>query len=219
MDQVQRLGDIVSAYREHFGDVATVIVDAGTRDGDDAAWLAGELQASKVIAIDANPAAVRDTRQSYPSFTVVESALADYDGVADFTRIISERKDFAGSSSLKMFEDFGEPTETYAVAVSRMDTLLFALGFDEPFLDVVKVDVEGFTYEFLIGLGEWLGRVKVFHLETEKFHRHFGHYDSEAVSDLMVASGFDLVSVSYEWGPKIEDQVWVNNSFFNRKMY
>ena len=212
MDQHERLGDIVSAYRERFGDTATTVVDAGTRDGDDAAWLADELHATNVIAVDANPVAVKATRKKYPAFTVIEAALADFDGSAHFTRIVSDRKDFAGSSSLKKFEDFGEPTETFAVPVTRMDTLLFALGFDEPFLDVVKVDLEGFTYEFIMGLGVWLPRVKVFHLETEKFHRHEGHHDSAAVSKLMLSNGFELVSVSYEWGPNIEDQVWVNTA-------
>jgi hypothetical protein len=27
-----------------------------------------------------------------------------------------------------------------------------------------------------------------------------------------LSNGFELVSVSYEWGPNIEDQVWVNTA-------
>lgn len=207
----ERLGTVVKAYREWFGDTARVIVDAGTRDGDDAAWLRDQLHADFVIAIDANPVAAERTAAKYPDFVVVETALADYDGTHSFAQIVSDRKDFEGSSSLTQYGSWDD-VRMIEVDVSRFDTLMARLGYDMP-LDVVKVDLEGYTFEFLQGMGEWLDRVGVFHLETEKFRRHEGHRDTSEVEAFMFSSGFVLVDRSHEWGPHIEDQVWLNPGF------
>jgi hypothetical protein len=94
------------------------------------------------------------------------------------------------------------------VKVARLDTLIDTL--DLPIPDILKVDLEGYSYEFLQGLGKYLQSVKVLHLETETFERHEGHKDNKAIAEFMKANGFRLVSTSYEWGPSIEDQTWVN---------
>jgi hypothetical protein len=61
-------------------------------------------------------------------------------------------------------------------------------------------------------MGESVQNTKVFHLETETFARHPGHKDSLAIQEFMTDAGFDLLDVSYEWGPTIEDQIWVNRA-------
>lgn len=127
----ERLGTVVQAYREWFGDTARVIVDAGTRDGDDAAWLRDQLNAQLVIAVDANPIAVDRTAAKYPDFVVVEIALADYDGKHSFAQIVSDRKDFEGSSSLTQYGAWDD-VRTLEVDVSRFDTMMARLGYDMP---------------------------------------------------------------------------------------
>jgi FkbM family methyltransferase len=209
MTPEERLGEIVMAYRENFGDVAPVIYDAGTRDGDDASYLAKMLSADTVVCFDANPLAVNDTKNNYPEFMVIETALSDYDGEGVFTQIVSEREDYAGSSSLTNVREWPDAElNQIPVKVSRMDTLIESLELPIP--DIIKVDLEGYSYEFLQGLGKYLHEVKVLHLETETFERHEGHKDNRAVAEFMEANGFRLVFLSYEWGPSIEDQTWVN---------
>lgn len=209
MTPEERLGEIVIAYRENFGDVAKVIYDAGTRDGDDASYLAETLRAETVVCFDANPLAVANTRDKYPGFLVIETALSDYDGQGVFTQIVSERADHAGSSSLTNVREWPDAElNQIPVEVARMDTLIDLMQLPIP--DIVKVDLEGYSYEFLQGLGNYLHAVKVLHLETETFERHEGHKDNLAVAQFMEDNGFRLVSTSYEWGPSIEDQTWVN---------
>lgn len=209
MTPEERLGEIVVAYRENFGDVAAVIYDAGTRDGDDASYLAETLGAKTVVCFDANPLAVVETQARYPSFTVIETALADYDGEAVFTQIVSDRADHAGSSSLtNVWEWPDAELNQIHVNVARMDSLIESRKLPIP--DIIKVDLEGYSYEFLLGLGDYLSRVKLLHLETETFERHEGHKDNKTVAEFMKANGFRLVCTSYEWGPSIEDQTWVN---------
>jgi FkbM family methyltransferase len=204
----ERLNEIVTAYTENFGDNAKVIYDAGTRDGEDADYLAKKLNAESVICFDANPLAVEATAKNYPDFLVIETALSNYDGEAMFTQIVSDRADYAGSSSLTNVANWNDAElNQLKVKVSRMDTLIEQMNLPIP--DVVKVDLEGYSYEFLEGLGKYLHAVKVFHLETETFNRHEGHKDNKQVAELMRTNGFRLVCTSYEWGPHIEDQTWV----------
>lgn len=209
MNQDERLGDLVSCYKKYFGDTANIVFDCGTRDGDDAEYLRVQLNAKDVYAIDASASAVEKTKSTYPDFTVIQTALSNYNGTASFTEIISDRKDFVGSSSLILSQGWGGVQKREVTTeVKTMKTLLHELGLQNTELDIVKVDIEGFTYEFLEGMGELLRNAKVMHLETETFYRHHGHHSSEEVKAYMQENGFRLDSVSYEWGSTIEDQVW-----------
>jgi FkbM family methyltransferase len=211
MNDDERLGKIVQIYQYHFGQEAETVYDCGTRDGDDAHFLATKLKAKNVICVDANPLAVETTRKNYPDFHVIETALSDFNGHSTFYQIVSDRKDFAGSSSLtNVGAWYGAEVNPITVPVARMDTLIQELELPIP--DVIKVDLEGYTYEFLQGLGKYLSSVKVLHLETETYTRHFGHKDSDTIKSVMRDAGFELEDVSYEWGPTIEDQVWVNRA-------
>jgi FkbM family methyltransferase len=213
MTQDDRLGSLVSIYQSTFGQTADIIFDCGTRDGEDAAYLMEKLQAKRVYAIDANPKAIAKTLALHPELTVIETALSNYIGTTTFTQIISERADYEGSSSFQIAPGFeGARKEQIEVSVTTMRQLLIDLGLEQETIDLIKVDLEGYSYEFLQGLGDNLKKTKVLHLETETFKRHEGHYNSLAVQDFMISAGFRLVDVSYEWGPTIEDQVWVNRA-------
>ena len=212
MTEDERLGSIVTAYRARFGEIAQVIFDCGTRDGDDAAYLKRELKAKRVFAIDALPSACEQAEEKHPDLLVINTALSNYVGTATFTEIVSDRKDHAGSSSLVLAPGWeGANKRAVEVQVTTMATLIELLGLQDTMLDVVKVDLEGFTYEFLEGMGDYIDNAKVMHLETETFYRHEGHRNSQEVYDYMTAKGFSLYERSYEWGPSIEDQLWVND--------
>lgn len=207
MDVTERLGVIVDAYRQRWDECATVY-DVGSRDGDDAVWIAEQLGATNVVCFEAIPEAAKRIRHRHKTIDVVECAVSDVSGVSDFTVIESDRPDHAGSSSLVKYGDFGSPTRVIEVRVERMDNLIVELGLPVP--DVVKVDVEGFSWECLNGFGDFLERVRLFHVETETFTRHPGHKGSTVVRDFMESRGFVCVDASTaEWGPSIEDQVWV----------
>jgi FkbM family methyltransferase len=213
MNQDERLGSLVTAYEYYFETKANVIFDCGTRDGDDAAYLKEQLNATHVYAIDALPSACEITQRNHPDLVVINTALSNYEGSASFTRIVSDRKDYAGSSSLVLAPGWQSvEKEVIQTPVTTMAKLIETLGLQNTMLDIVKVDIEGFSYEFLEGMGDYIHNAKVMHIETETFERHPGHHDSQQVSAYMLSKGFMLDSVSYEWGPSIEDQLWVNEA-------
>lgn len=206
-----RTAPIIETFREHFGATASLIVDVGSRDGDDCAALVGAL-GGRGVAIEPRPDAAQLIRTRHPHLTVLETAVHEFDGTTGFAVLESEDPDITGSSGFRFERSYalGVPAHVIQVPCRRLDTLLA----DEPVVDVMKVDVEGFTVEALRGLGDRLEDVKVAHLETETGHRTVPPWNEPqtnvAVIDIMRGAGFTLAATSYEWGPSIEDQLWVN---------
>jgi FkbM family methyltransferase len=213
MTEDERLGSLVTNYGYYFGSRAKIIFDCGTRDGDDAAYLQHALNAEQVYAIDASPSAIELTRSKHPKITAIHTALSNYEGEAQFSEVVSDRKDLVGSSSFVLPHFLkSHESRTITTPVTTMDNLLEKLGLASSLIDVVKVDIEGFTYEFLQGYSKYLHNAKVLHLETETYERHEGHKNNKEVYSLLISKGFSLEEVSYEWGPSIEDQIWVNRT-------
>ena len=207
------LDPIVDKYKQYFDNEASVIFDVGSRDGDDAAYLMDRLGAEHVYAIDANPIAIEQIKDKHPDFNTFFTAVSEYDGTTEFVQIVSDDKDHAGSSSIENYSFFEEATyNTITVPITRMDTFIEKHGLQETILDVVKVDIEGYSYEFIMGMGEYVNNVKLFHLETEMFDRHPGHKNNNLVIDLMTERGFLLCHTSYQW-ENIQDQIWINSNF------
>jgi FkbM family methyltransferase len=211
---------MVDNYKKFFGDVADVVIDIGTRDGDDAEFLREKLSAGRVIAIDANPLAVEKTRAAYPDFEVIESAISDTAGESSFYQVNSGDAGMDGCSSIYaqrivQAEVFEGKYKVIDVQVRRMERILKDMDLWDKVVDVVKVDIEGFTYECIVGFGTQVGNVKMFHLETEINATHPWHKGNVAVAKLMRQLGFALVDLSYEWGPGVQDQVWINRKLAN----
>ena len=201
----------VEAYKKYFGDTANIIFDIGTRDGDDAEYFREKLNGIQIYALDANPLAVQETKRRYPNFNVIETAISNYDGRTKFTQIISNDKDLEGCSSfVNIHQTQGRGSQfEIDVPVMRLDSFLKTHKINS--VDIIKIDTEGFSYEVLEGMGDTIHNVKLLHVETEAFSRHEGHKNNVEIKKFMEDKDFTLVDLSYEWGPTVEDQVWINN--------
>jgi hypothetical protein len=222
-EYIDPLEPVVLNFRKHFDSDAPVIIDIGTRDGDDAYYLYKNLNSTRVIAIDANPSAVATTQSKYPWMNVVYSAVTHQDGDTEFHIVRGGNKEASGTSSIFSKDKSIDPAPEYyadkikkvTVPSTRMDTLLARLGLNEK-IDVIKVDTEGYSWQVLQGFGDRLKDIKLFHLETEKTPIHDDHVTTEKITQFMEDNGFVLVDTSYEWGWNIEDQVWVNKALVIR---
>lgn len=216
---VDWISPVIEYYRIFFGDDADIIIDVGTRDGDDAYLIKERLNGIHVYAIDARKEAVEETRFKYPDFKVFETAISNHEGTTKFYSVISEDKDYSGSSSIynKKFRRKDYQHEIIEVPVIKMDTFIELNNLDYKYLDIVKVDIEGYTYQFLEGFTKHMNNVKLFHLETEKSSTHKNHKNNEEIADLLRKNSFVLVAKQYEWGSDIEDQIWVNRYLINNE--
>ena len=103
--------------------------------------------------------------------------------------------------------------EDIASPIVRLDYFLAQEGMTGEIIDIVKIDTEGFSWEVLMGMGDVLKNVKMMHVETETFERHPAHKNNVEISNYLSSNNFICVDKSYEWGPAIEDQVWINQRF------
>lgn len=204
----------VDAYKKYFGDTANIIFDIGTRDGDDAEYFRQKLNGTEVYAFDANPLAVKETKKRYPNFNVIFSAVGNFNGQTSFTKIISDNVDEAGCSSMEVIHEFQNVEyEKIMTPITRLDAFLAQEGKTGQIIDIVKIDTEGFSWEVLMGMGDVLKNIKLMHVETETYDRHPGHKNNRHISDYLNNNQFICVDKSYEWGPLVEDQVWINQRF------
>lgn len=218
LPNVNPLEPVVTNFRKFFGEGAKIIIDIGTRDGHDLAYLSNKLGKDKVnrlIAIDANPTAAEKTNENYGFMEVYCVAISDFNGTDTFMKITHERDDYEGCSTLYSSriaeqEDLKGHIEEIGVFVLTMDAFLQGLNLTDGIIDVVKVDTEGYTWQVLQGFKDNLRNVKLLHLETEKHPTHDKHRNNFDVQKFMMENGFYLADVSYEWGWEIEDQIWIN---------
>lgn len=211
---------VIDYYKIFFGNDADIVIDVGTRDGDDANIIATQLNSKYIYAIEARPEAAYETKIKYPNFNVYQTAISDYIGTTRFCSVTSEDKDYAGSSSIYnyKFKRDEYKHEVIEVPVITMDKFIEENNLDYRFLDIVKVDIEGYTWEFLQGFSKHINNVKLFHLETEKGSTHRGHKNSEEIKNFMFSKNFILVGTQYEWDKEIEDQIWINKYLINSEL-
>jgi len=222
-EYVNPLEPVITNYRKYFGAKAPLIIDIGTRDGDDANYLYQELLGTKVIAVDANPRCYQIVKSRYPWMHTYQCAITDKDGEVTFNQVTDDNLELLGTSSIFSKDTSIDPpasffegkTQEITVPSSRLDTLLVKTS-DGGTIDVVKIDTEGYSWQVLQGFGERLKDVKLFHIETEAVQLHPEHVTKDAVAEFMSSHGFVLVDTSHEWGAKMEDQIWVNPSLATR---
>ncbi len=98
-------------------------------------------------------------------------------------------------------------TSTIKVPTRRLDDVIKSLGHENTEIDIMKIDIEGFTYEALQSLGKYLRNVRVFELETEIEGYARAHTNLD-IALFMEEQGYKCVDLFYEWPPSIQDQVW-----------
>lgn len=179
------LTPVVDAFTDRFGYVDSPVVwEVGSRDGHDGVELADRILASgtpQVHCIEANPAQAKIIKMNYPQANVIELAVSDYDGEAEFT-VYHGDEGAVGSSSLNSEWKPGLENHKIKVQVKRLEDII---GTDE--IDIMKIDVEGFSVQALNGLGYKIRQVKVYHIETESWHK-----TDDAVKKIMSEAGYEL---------------------------
>jgi len=219
---ISSLGKSVAAYKKYFGESASLVADIGCRDAVDVLYLKSQLGAEAGIAVDANP----DVSVIEPGITYRHTAISNYTGETTFQKISSEYDDLRGASSIyssrldENSEDFDPmyllaDIEVVTVPVTTMDNFIVAEGLEDTIIDFMKVDVEGYTGEFLSGYATHLSKVKMIHLETEFTSLHDNHASNADIAVYMRSQGFALVGIYIEWSYPIQEQLWANTALID----
>lgn len=211
------LNSPVDTYIEYYGKTPNpVIYEAGSRDGNDGLELAQRIyngnnlwQDSNIVLIECNPPQQELIKNTYPEATLIPYAISDQSGkTVEFVQMKGDHN-VVGSSSMdlnRINEPWLKSYEIIKVQTKRLDEVIKELGHKE--IDIMKIDIEHYTWEALQSLGKYLRSVKVYHLETEieGIARNKTNLD---IAIFMESNGYKNTALEYEWGVNIQDQTWV----------
>ena len=156
------------SYSTYFNEPPKNVLEIGSRDGYHADYLKKyfNIPDDKVFIVDAHPDCARLIRNEHPNYKVIEVAIAEKPGILKFNAIQNLDLGSLGMSSLLPKTNgpvFGEKWVN-VLAITGKDLIDL---IDEPEIDLLKLDVEGLTYEVLDSFSLNLRKVKFIHTEAE----------------------------------------------------
>lgn len=198
----QNMGLFLSAYQPRGGDT---ILDVGAGAGTEVGHFSKMVgPAGRVIAVEADPAAVRRLRKlvrrlEFSNVDVLELAVGDYEGTIDLHiategGIENSIKAMVGSRSV-------------TVPCRRLDRLLEDLAVNR--VSYMKMNIEGAEYDALRGLGSSIDRVTHFCISCHDFTGDPALATFDKVKELLEAAGLEVVNL-----PANPDAIWANYYLF-----
>lgn len=194
-----------------------IILEIGSRDGNDANELMNyfKLKDEDVWVVEPNPNQVKVIENRYRNFNIIPKAIFSEETEHDFFQVISNDPSHVGTSSLIDRNDNWYESKTTIIKVKTITgkQLLNQINKD---IDICKVDVEGLTLEVLNSFGDYLNKIKSFHLECE--HREVWKnqklYDD--VSKFLTSNNYTQIYFEYCAGGNLQsDSIWVLNNLLN----
>jgi FkbM family methyltransferase len=185
------ISEFVDYCKEHCCE-PSVIFEIGAMDAADATLLKKNFPTADVYAFEAYGAEFRKHAESehLKGINYINLGLWNKD-----TRITLHQKALgSGISSIRNRGDEYEG-DTVQIEVSRIDT--FCEENNIPSIDIVKLDVEGCSYEVLEGFGELLKTVKIIHIETEQKEHFEGQVLEREVFILLESAGMEMLKHSH----------------------
>lgn len=184
------------------------IWDIGSRDGKDAIELKRAFPGSTAWGFEAHPTEYEIHKGVSREINWVNSALYNHDGEIDFYPK-------AINSGIHSIRDRGSEFGTGVIRVPCCKVSTFINRNTSPIPDVVKVDVEGCSYEVLSSFEEYLGHVLALHVESEE-EKYFKDQHLQAeVFGYLTEKGFTMTMYSITKGSNQHDSVWISNKCFH----
>lgn len=199
----------IEIIRTYFDDsVIKNIMEVGSLNGNDSLLYKTTYPNANVYCIEG----LKDNFDQYLKNSTliipIHMVISDYDGLINF-----HKKNINGLHGILNRGDIYGTEIIKDVECKTIKTLCSDYSIDT--LDMVKIDVEGATYEILVGMGEIINNIKIMHIETESYEFFKGQKLHNVVSDFLIEKGFtmlELSSVTIESGQQ-HDSVWINNKF------
>lgn len=212
-------------YVEKFNTQPVSILEIGSRDGNDAEELRkySQLESSSVYVVEPHPQSYKNIVHNYPDFHAYELAISNSPGVVNFNAIPHDQYTPAqvGTSSLlsRNVRLMGNIPPTWKKVLAIKGSTLLQL-IDRSEIDLIKVDVEGFTQEVIESFGDDIRLLKALHLEVEilplTLWEGQKHYDE--VKRHMIWYGFEEKYYDGKYWPMLGtgenlqgDSIWVRN--------
>jgi len=190
-----------------------IIVDLGSMDGKDSLYLKECFPESVVYSIEGleeNYNLFKDSTQIVP----IHAVVCNIDGEVEF-----HKKDINGIHGIyDRGKGYGE--EKFNTPCCKFKTLVENV-IKESVVDILKIDVEGATYDVLLGMGDFIHSVGMMHIETETVELFAGQVVEKVVFDYLVFRDFKMLDrkcCNIKSNAQQCDSVWINRRMYGDRL-
>lgn len=199
--------DFINLINQNFKkEEISVIFEVGALDAKDALFMKNEFPAAKVFAVEGLIDNYNDFMKNLTAIIPINAIICDRDGTIDYYKkkingihgIFNRGNNYPG----EIIKDV--PCYTLKTICKK---------YDVEIIDVIKIDVEGATYEVLKGMEDLLYTIRIMHIETETVQYFQGQKLHHEVSKFLEENNFSMIDfTSCPIGSgKQCDSVWINN--------
>lgn len=188
--------------------IVKTIFDIGCLDGEDGKYLKSRFLDSSLFLIEADQETFAKNRENYfgKNIYAFNCAIFDYDGEIKFFC-----KSGHGISSVFNRGDI-YPGNISTVPCLTLDSFCEKYSVNQ--IDIMKLDVEGASFNVLMGAKKILSKTKLIHIETEDVEYFHGQHLKEEVDEILKSMCFKLIKeTSYHIDNGNQyDSIWINES-------
>jgi len=210
--------ELIQQYNNFFSIPPKSILEIGSRDGNDALELREyfNIPEEKTYIVEPHPDCRRLIKENIPNCRLYEYAVALENGTAKFNAINKYGEDWAdlgliGMSSLLNRTHGNIGNENWIKVKTITGEGLFDLIGEEEY-DLVKIDVEGYSYEVLKSMGKQISKIKIMHLEVEHYPFWIGQKLYPEIAELLTSFKFEecyRFDYNYTLEQVQSDVIWV----------
>lgn len=203
--------EFLNAVNERFSkDEINVIVNLGSRDGNEDVCFAENFPNARIISFEPNPETypiVLSTTSKYVSITPCHLAAAEVEGTIDFYQ---NKTGNHGASSIFPKSGLYDHIENYQqeiikVRAVRLDDFLRSIGITK--VDLLWADIQGAELLAFRGMGSLMDGVKCVNTEIEYKPMYAGQPLYEDVKSFLESKGLKELKKTYKcedfWGDAI----------------
>ena len=186
------------------------VMEIGSLNGNDSLFFKSHYPEANVFCIEGLPDNYNKYLKDLTNITTINAVIADYDGVIQY-----HYKDINGIHGIF---DRGKEYGSNILELKCYTIKTICENYKIDSIDLVKIDVEGATYEILNSMDDMLKTIKIMHIETESYPFFKNQKLHNTVADYLTEKGFSMFDMSRAMisGGYQHDSVWVNNDFLNK---
>lgn len=176
--------EFIDLVKIHVKDIH-IIFEVGSLDGKDSLLFKQNFPKSEVYAFEGLSDNYNLYMKNLSGIHTFNKVIFNYDG-----KVVFHKKNISGIHSVFDRGSF-YGSDTLVLDCYRLDSICKELGIDH--VDMIKIDVEGATYEVLEGMGLLLKTVKIMHIETEDYPFFEGQKLDDEVVRFLLNNGFKVI--------------------------
>ena len=188
-----------------------IVFEIGANFGQDADVLMEifNLRPENIYAFEAHPEIFKEMQRIQP-FKCYNYAVFNKNKNITFNIVDINYKN-TGISSISTLPNI--ETREVIVEAIRMDSFLEENNIK--YIDFLKLDVEGYSYEVLEGFGDRINDIKAIHLEAEHADNNITHHLFHDIEKFL--SNKNFIMVQFDRMANQSDSLWIKKEFWKSK--